>query len=300
MKTTDFDQILKWNSEGIIPGPKESEESFVKRALYLESFKEKVNEELQLTGEQEQISASILGEALPEARRHYGIEPSFTPLFFSNEKLAPWHGGTSWIVQLEKDSPTAAFIQLKKCFFQKQKALLYDRTEIIVHELSHIGRMAFECPAYEEIIAWSSSPKRFRRLIGPLFSSITETSIFVFILLTLFMIDIMALFLGSPALFEELQLLKLLPLLYLVYAGARLLKKQRSFAKCRQNMQGITRSEEKARAIVYRLTDEEISLFSKEKPSVIARYIQESARHSLRWKIISQAYIPKVSQNLGF
>lgn len=290
MQTADFDQILKWNSEGIIPGPKESEESFLKRALYLETFKAKVKEELQLTPKEEEISDSILMEALPEARLHYGIEPSFAPLFFSNEKLAPWHGGTSWIVQLEKDSPTAAFIQLKKCFFQKQRALFYNRTEIIVHELSHIGRMAFDSPVYEEIIAWSSSPNAFRRLVGPLFFSITETSVFVFVLLTLFLLDVMVLFLGSPALFEELQMLKTLPLLYLLYAGVRLLKKQRSFAKCLKNLQVLTSSEDQARAILYRLTDEEIALFSKEEPSFIARYIQDNAQLSLRWRVISQAY----------
>lgn len=290
MQTVDFNQILKWNREGIVPGPNETEEKFVERALYLQSFKEKIQDELGLSDAEEEETERILKEALPKAHLLFGIEPLFTPLFFSNEKLAPWHGGTSWIVQMEKDSPTAAFIQLKKCFFNNKRAFFYDREEIIAHELSHIGRMAFDCPLYEEIIAWSASKNWFRKFMGPLFISIKETSIFVFLLITLLMLDLMGLFLGSNTLFKQLLLLKAIPLSYLLYAGFRLWKRQKTYSKCLKNLYQLTQEEAVARAITYRLTDEEIVLFSKITAPEIGAYAEKSAARSLRWKTICLAY----------
>ena len=116
-------------------------------------------------------------------RRIYGFAPHWVPLFFSNYQLAPWHGGCAWIFQLNDNTPYAAFLQLRSAFRTQKRYLgMYERTELIAHEMAHIGRMMFEEPEFEEIIAFQSSTNRFRRFFGPLFRSSKESMLFVIVL----------------------------------------------------------------------------------------------------------------------
>lgn len=286
----DIDQAVQWNALGIIQGPEESDGDFEKRARYLEEFKKKIAESLGVTEQEKLESDAILQEAFPKTREIYGMEPKFVPVFFSNDKLPFWHGGVSWIVQLEKDSPTAAFIQLRKKYTQNKKVLFYKREEILVHELSHVGRMRFDCPVFEEILAWSSSSNAFRRFFGPLFASLKETSIFAFVLITLFLIDIMSLFFGDIALFESLQLLKAIPLAYLGYMVVRLFFRQRTFSKCLAKLQKLASSDASARHAIYRLSDKEIFFFSKKSEKEIKEYAQKNSNLFSRWKTLCKAY----------
>jgi len=275
-------ELLNWNRQGIIQGPGESDAEFMKRAHYLQEFKHKVRETLQFDIQED--ATPILEEVFPKTRALYDIEPNFPPLFFSNKQLSFLYGGSSWIVQLEKESPTAAIIQLKEAYATKKRVLFYDRDEILVHELAHIGRMAYDEPRYEEMLAWRSSSNSFRRFLGPLFISLKETSFFAFLLITLFVVDLMAIFFGDERLFFQLQYLKVIPVAYLAYAGVRLVLRQRTLARCLSKLSDLL-GLEKANAVLYRLSDKEIALFAK---GPIEEYVKK--QESLRWKVIRDAY----------
>ena len=111
---------------------------------------------------------AILDEASFKTKELYGIQPTWTPLFFNNYQLAPWHGGCAWIFQLTENAPTAALLQLRAPFRHQPTYLnLYRRDELIAHELSHVGRMMYQEPQFEgnsclsyllffmETLAWS-------------------------------------------------------------------------------------------------------------------------------------------------
>ena len=90
-------------------------------------------------------------------------------MIFSNERLAPWHGGCAWIFQFAEGLPTAALIQLRQVFSRQPTFLgIYHRDELLTHELVHVGRMKFEEPRFEELFAYETSTSAFRRWFGPL------------------------------------------------------------------------------------------------------------------------------------
>src|ERR1700722_15718294 len=150
--------LLELNSQGLIPGPDETEETFLSRAEYCLNLREKMSEKLQESPlsvfDKPSSVEEYLAPALQLTERLYQFAPAWIPLFFSNYKLAPWHGGCAWIFQTEEGTETAAFLQLRKAFAQKKSYLkIYARDELIAHELCHVGRMCFEEPRFEEILA---------------------------------------------------------------------------------------------------------------------------------------------------
>lgn len=285
-------RLLELNGMGLIPGPTETESEFIRRVDYclklhanwpgLNSLKE--FDSIKTIGE-------FSEEALAKTTRLYGINPIWIPLFFSNYQLMPWHGGTAWIFQENDDLPTSAFFQLKK-IFQKNRYYLgiYDREELIAHEISHVGRMMFEEPKFEELIAYRSSSSPFRRFFGSIVQSSNESMIFVLLMFLILCFDFFLIAFDYDEAFQYGLWLKLVPLSLIGYGCIRLWYRQRQFRKALQNIKSAIKKEEDAEAVVYRLTDKEIELFSRLSPSQILDYIDEHKDKSLRLRLISLAY----------
>jgi hypothetical protein len=219
----------------------------------------------------------------------YDIDPKWVPVFFSNYQLMPWHGGCAWIFQLSEQEPTAAFFQLRRILKKSLAYMgLYDRNELMAHELVHVGRMMFEEPCYEEILAYRTSQSPGRRWWGPLVQSPAESAWFVFLLLPLLFLDLYLIFSGHQGFFWQAMWLKLLPLGLIVAAVMRLYRRQKTFWKAFQNLESVFGSAEKAGAVAYRLTDNEINLFANSSQTKIKDYMY--SQQSLRWRVICLAY----------
>ncbi len=134
---------------GLIPGPAESEELFLNRLSLLQS--EKV-----LHGDE--IPETDWNTAFDTTRSIYGIAPDWVAGFLSHKKLSFWEAGATWELA---DGQCAIQVNDRKAF-----AL---RTEVLAHELVHVARSAFEEPRFEELLAYRTSSKPWRRWIGPLF-----------------------------------------------------------------------------------------------------------------------------------
>lgn len=285
-------RLLELNGMGLIPGPNETESEFIRRVDYclklhanwpgLNSLKE--FDSIKTIGE-------FSEEALTRTTHLYGINPKWIPLFFSNYQLMPWHGGTAWIFQENDDLPTSAFFQLKK-IFQKNRYYLgiYDRQELIAHEISHVGRMMFEEPKFEELIAYRTSSSPFRRFFGSIVQSSTESMIFVMLMFLILCLDFFFISFDYEEAFQYSLWLKLIPFVLIGYGFFRLWNRQRQFKKALQNIKGAIKKEEDAEAVIYRLTDKEIELFSKLSSNEIVKYIDENKDKSLRLRLISLAY----------
>ncbi len=182
----DREKMLYYNREGLIPGPLENEEEFVKRALFCLNLKEELKKSSELDLPFNSIETSndeILSDPFKTTLKLYGIAPSWVPLFFTNYQLAFWHGGCAWIFQLNNTTPFSALLQLRSNFTRKKKYLgLYERDELIAHEMSHVGRMLYEEPKFDELLAYQTSPSSFRRWFGPIAQSSRESFIFVLVL----------------------------------------------------------------------------------------------------------------------
>lgn len=264
MKNQDLDTL---RYQGFIPGPLEEEVSFNERVSYCLHLKN----DFEFTTP----PPEILEEALPITERLFGIAPSWIPLNFSNQQLPPWVGGCAWIFQKTKSSPTGAFIQLRKSLKDSPSLLLYDRKELLAHELSHVGRMAFDEPKYEEIFAYMTSPHTFRRFIGPVFSQNWEMMIFMTFVIFVFLADLCSLWWGGWDSYVALFPLKILPFAWLGWLLCKLTLKQLKIKRLKKRFPV---------KLLYCLTDLEIDSFDKMTDEQIQLYGTQQT--CLRWKMI--------------
>lgn len=284
------EQLLELNKQGFIPGPSETKEDFILRINYCLNLKEHLKTKKFL----EKSFAESMDDSFlnlnSKPKKHFDIEPSWIPVFFSNYQLMPWHGGSAWIFQENETLPTAAFFQLRRQFKNQTHYLkIYNRVELIAHEISHVGRMMFDEPKFEELIAYRTSDSSFRRFFGSIVQSSRESQGFM---LTLFLILCFNYFilLFTDAL-EWVFILNTIPLAMIAFAVIRLLKRQREFSKALENVKGVLKNQEMAEAFLYRLQDKEIQLFSKMTKDEIYDYAKKQQPKSLRWHLLVLAYI---------
>lgn len=167
---------------------------------------------------------------------------------------------------------------------------IYDRDELIAHELSHAGRMMYEEPKFEEVLAYRSSHSSFRRFFGPIIQSSYESMIFVLVLLFVIVADFYSLINGEGA-FSHLAFIGRLMLLAMVgYGLIRLYVRQRQYHKSKMNLREALLNNSNADAVIYRLTDKEIIQFGSMSPQEIKKYAQEQSTQTMRWKNIYAAY----------
>lgn len=295
MKEITDTRLLQLNQLGIIPGPNEGPDEFIKRAEYCLTIKQQLSTTLRphvpFDSESEN-DPQILEKGCCKSSDYYDIAPVWVPVFFSNYKLAPWQGGCAWIFQMNEDSPTGVLFQLRENFKVGKSYLgLYNRDELISHELSHVGRMVFEEPKFEELLAYQMSDSKFRRWFGPIVQSSTESMFFVMVIFLIFIADISLVATGYTAAYKTALWIKLIPLVLIGYALLRLWFRHRTYSKCINNLNKLTKDIFKANSIAYRLLDKEIIAFAKMTPNNILEYAKENFNRSLRWQLISKAYL---------
>ncbi len=291
-ETKELNQWQEWNKQGFLPGPEESQEAFQERVAFCQNLEQHL---VQIVGANlpfdvsDQHSQKVLEEVLPFTQKLYGIQPQWVPLFFSNYHLSPWHGGCAWIFQLNAQTPTAAFLQLRARFRNSLTFLgLYQRHELIAHELAHVGRMLYQEPKFEEILAYQSSSSSWRCWLGPIVQSSKESLFFILLLGVIIMTDFALLSLG-PQMIILAWWMKLLPVVLIVLGLSRLIYRHRLLQHCLQHLEALYSSQQ-ARHVLYRLLDSEIKQFSHLSPLAIQAFIDQAATQSFRWRFLKALY----------
>lgn len=265
----DDEKLLIYFKEALIPGEGEGEEAFEKRAAYCKEVKSHLQRSM---GE----NAPVFVESAPlfqSAYEVYGIRPSWTPVFYSNEKLLPWQGASCWIFELEEGDPPSAMIQLPKRSFD----FLGTPQETLAHEAAHIGRMVFEEPVYEEVIAYASSKNAFRRFFGPLFRSRAESMIFTSLLILVVVFDLLLLLSGHVMWYDRFMWLKWIPFSYFLFLLARLFFVKRRFNRLAEKLSLGT---------ILPMTDREISSYSALAKEEILQDLEKNSLKSLRHRLL--------------
>lgn len=284
--------LLHLNQLGLIPGPDETAEEFSLRANYCLTLKEHLSEEFKAhLGSVDDNSMDKLSEGFNITASIYDLSPTWIPIFFNNYQLPPWHGGCAWIFQMTETSPTAALLQLRRSLYGSSKYLgIYHRDELVAHELVHVGRMKFEEPKFEEVLAYRTSSSAFRRWFGPMVQSSLESMLFVIILVLIVFIDLFLIYFYNYEAYLSAMWLKTIPISMVCLALIRLWVRQHRFNRCLDNIESSLQNPHKALHVLYRLSDREIISFSKMKIEEIRAYAAEQAKNSLRWKLILKAY----------
>lgn len=287
--------LLELNQLGLIPGPDENIEAFAKRAEYCLNLQQHLSEELKITlkddGVDDQHSHEILSKANHTLQEMYDISPSWIPLFFSNYQLSPWHGGCAWIFQQTEETPTAALIQMREHLRTVPTYLgFYHRDELLAHELTHVGRMMYQEPKYEELLAYKTSLSPFRRWFGGIVQSSRESVVFVLLLFIMIMFDIFLLMLHDPSTHLLVLWSKIIPIGLVTLALLRLWCRHNTLNACLQNLKSCLGNMKTAQAVLYRLRDREIDHFATMSSKEIYAYATTNAQDELRWFVITKAY----------
>lgn len=275
------DKFKEYNKQGLIPGPKETEENYLKRSEFclaelnhlIARFAPKDFKEYDC-----ELKSSWLKQAA-DLNRPYAIAPLWVPLFFSNWKMMPWQGASTWIFQLEENMPTGAMIQLRKSLYKRESLLgLYSKEELIAHELCHVARMEFEEPKYEEFLAYRTSKRVFSRYFGPLVQSVSESRWFMILLLMILILEVFYLYQGAYHLMFNPWIYSL-PLVLLSTSAIRLFFRHRTLEKTAKKV---------GEEILFRLTDSEIEKIAKLSKEEVANFMNEQT--SFRWQFIRECY----------
>jgi hypothetical protein len=129
---------------GCIPGPDESDASFTHR-----------------------VRTRLIGHNMIDLEKIYGIRLDWIEPFLSSANLFPWEAGCTWIGR------DGVRIQLHP------KRLRQAHLEVLAHEAVHAIREKFDEPRFEEILAYRTSPKVWRRIFGPICKKPYEVWLFL-------------------------------------------------------------------------------------------------------------------------
>jgi hypothetical protein len=264
------DKLLNLDSRGIFPGPSESRDDFLRRALSVKN-----------------ITTSKIPSMTKEI---FNAFPDWVEIRFGSKDLLPWEGAATWIEKSEECGCISS-IQLKSSL----PARFYPQTEVIAHEMVHAMRLMFEESRFEEILAFRTSKNRFRRFFGPLFTRPGEAKGFVYLMVCSWI------FYASEFIFDFSLGAKYLlwaPLLALGWGVYRLIRSQKIFSTALDHLEKAIKNPGKSLAVALRLSDSEIEQFAKSSPEEIALFAERERVTSVRWEQLYLCYfIPQSEFN---
>lgn len=250
-------ELKALGEEGLIPGPGESEEAFVKRLDIIR--KQEAQEDWH-----------------PNCTELYGASPKWIPLSYSNKGLLPWQGAALWVY-----GEGVPLIQLRKGF-RKGRFLLYNQDEVLKHETVHALRASFDEPRFEEILAYAHSESKLRRLIGPLFRKPSQALIFISLISLSLVLQFTSLFFLSEPALPYIRLIGLLPLVDLTFRFATLIRDRRLLSKALKKLSVIFPNQKSTFPIALRLKDTEIQKIAQDPIEKVLDYFEEQVPNSLR------------------
>ncbi len=247
---TDAD-LLALDKIGFIPGPGETEESFLSRV-------DKAKKYFQSGGWIPPAHWDWVREYLDEM---FNVKPLYICAFYSNRGLAPWQGAAAWI-----EGRALSSIQLRTGLKKGTYLGIYSREEILAHEAVHAARSGFDENRCEEFFAYMTSEKGWRRVLGPILQRPWEA--WPFLLSCIAGVFWPPGYLGGA--------------FWAALGFARLCKQHWRLKRAAATLFKRTGDARTTRAILFRLTDEEIEKFSK---GVDLQAFADK-QLCLRWRII--------------
>jgi hypothetical protein len=255
----EIKELLILNAEGLIPGPGESEEAFLARVTAVKSS----------------CSPEMGAEwhwASEQLRLLFDFSPRWCTVTRSAQGLTPWQAAATWI-----DAHGVSRIQLHSSRWIRW---FVNQREIVAHEAVHAARAAFEEPRFEELFAYLTADRSWRRVLGPLFRTPREALWLVVFLITGSFLQLLEAFLGYPF-FSQGWFLS--AALCCLTWGMRLARTRLHMLRAYQRLIPRVRDPNKIRALLLRLTDQEIETLASGKDLKIT--------DELRWTLIKAAYL---------
>ncbi|MBS0652624.1 MAG: hypothetical protein JSR39_03765 [Verrucomicrobia bacterium] len=257
-----MENLAQLNRNGIFPAPGQNDEVFWNKVDFVSA-------------------QSTMGEALPNLVERFDINPSWVPVQCSNEGLHFWEGAVLW------QQHTDAGFLLPQVQVSKRAQRFYSKEELIAHEIVHAVRCDFMEEQFEEVLAYSTSPKAWRKWLGPFFRKPKEATIFIWAMAAT--VGVQAIELATEW-SSGFFLIPWLPAILILAGLVRLLKTQRHFRRCLNNLSQAIKNPDQSLAVALRLSDAEIRSFSRMEPEDIRNFVEKEKNEHLRWKMLASCY----------
>lgn len=280
------------DAAGFLPGAGEDAADFEARISAITDAHREFEEELAAKGEvtvfgefvlkeSERIPEEIIAEADELTEQLYDFRTVHVPGFFLSRDIGPLWGGC----MISDTELPFSFFLIRSAFRKRPRWFLYNRQELLAHELCHSMRQPLRDVPLEEFFAYRTSPSRFRRYLGNCFIRDYDALLFVipvFVLLGAVMVQSFWLpqFPAWP-----FWIIALSYPAYLLYRNARA---RRWVFKAAKALRGF--GVEKPMAVLFRSTTQEIRDLGKLKSQESFRaFIAE--KEELRWQVIRRRFL---------
>ena len=95
------------------------------------------------------IPAELFGRAKAVTRDMYGFDADWVPGFFVDMAFGWFFGGCAF--HFFPDFFT--LFMIRRSFAERERWLIYDRDELLAHEMCHVARVALDSTVFEEVFA---------------------------------------------------------------------------------------------------------------------------------------------------
>jgi hypothetical protein len=294
LNETDLKTLAELDSKGLFPASRETLEEFKAR---LENMTEKLDEfDRELEKEEglelfnclklhasDRINDEIMREAEQVTDEAYSFAIDWVPGFFLSRNIGILWGGCA----ISFPENFLSVFLIRKSFANKRRWFIYDRLELLSHELCHVARTPVKDLKLEEFFAYRLSNSHFRNYLGNCFRTQYDALFFilpVFILLIAQMVKAIWLFSYPSWPFWVLAML---------YPAFLLIRNQLArnvFFNARKALWkfGVKNPD----ALLFRCHADEIKEISAiENVGLFAEWVGKNTEKELRWKIIAFRFI---------
>lgn len=288
----DLPALAELDCQGLLLGAEESLADYAARLRCLEANIAKLDGALGETGSytledlkverDQRMPAATFAEPRGLTQRLFGFAIDWVPGFFIDSGGLLF-GGCSYYFYPD----FFALFTIRRAFAERERWLIYRRTELLAHELCHIARIGLASHEYEEVFAYRTSGSRFRRAVGGMFRSPADSHSF---LLSAFLILLARL--AQIGWFPNLpQWPFWLPFLgCVVFQFGRHGLTMRRFARACAQM--ATLAGDQALPVLFRCTDAELRAVARQQdPAELRAWIDGNCEDSWRWRVIRHRFL---------
>lgn len=294
VRAADISTLCELDRRGLLLGAQETVDKYAAR---LECLRQNIQEmEASLEAESsfkiddltlqagERIATSQFDKAREITDSQYGFSIDWVPGFYINPRMGWLFGGCAFYFFPDF---FAVFI-LRRAFASRQRWLIYDRSELLAHELCHVARLPLQSHRYEEQFAYQTSTSAFRRTVGGTFRSAGDSVLLLGPTFLLLAAQICRLFVWAAIPIWPFWGLVLLTVVFLFTRGHL---SQKRLKKACKNLQkaGVSATD----PALFRCTDEEIDALADATENQATDILSQWQKSLPRWRVITQRFLSK-------
>lgn len=292
LQDESLENLIHLDEQGFFPAPGEDVPAFFAYLRHLRDSYRALEEALAAGENLDQAVGFHIGQGLPiapdvlagaesETKEKFAFSVDWVPAYYLSRGLGLLWGGCTIIT----DDNLALFF-IRRDFRDREKWFIYTRCELLAHETCHVARNRLNDSEFEEHFAYMTSTSPLRRFMGNCFRQEFDALIFI---LPVFFLLVM-----ETLIFCGVLNIAVWPFWLVAAAGPgflllRNVRTRSIYARAEENLR-LGRVEN-PRAVLFRMTREEIRETAFADPAEAADKLRRKAETDLRWKIIAARFL---------